>query len=265
MRAIAILAAYNEERFIEACIEHLVDQDVAVYLLDNESTDRTVELAEPYLGRGLLAVEQLPRDGAYAWGPILERKAQLAVSLDADWLLHVDADELRVPPRRGVTLADALAEVGRLGYNAVDFQEFTFVPTREHPDHDHPRFRETMRWYYPFRRHLSDQLRAWKRQEEPVDLVSSAGHRVAFPGLRMYPESFPMRHYLFLSVDHALRKYVSRRYDPAEVQQGWHVARASLRAEDISLLPESELRVVGADGALDASDPWPRHPLFAVG
>lgn len=263
MRVIAILAAYNEERFIEACIEHLVDQGVAVYLLDNESTDRTVELAERYLGRGLLAVEQLPRDDVYAWRPILARKVQLAASLDADWLLHVDADEARVPPRRGVTLADALAEVDRLGYNAVDFQEFTFVPTREHPDHDHPRFRETMRWYYPFRRRLSDQLRAWKRQEQPVDLVSSAGHRVAFPGLRMYPESFPMRHYLFLSIEHALRKYVSRRYDPVEVQQGWHVARASLRAADISLLPESELRVVGAGGALDASDPWPRHPLFA--
>lgn len=265
MRVIAILAAYNEEQFIVGCIEHLVEQGVAVYLLDNDSTDRTVELAEPYLGRGLVAVERLPRDGVYAWNPILKRKEQLAVSLDADWFLHVDADEVRVPPKPGVTLAEAIAEVDRLGYSAVDFQEFTFVPTREHPDHDHPRFRETMRWYYPFRRRSLDQLRAWKRQDEPVDLVSSGGHVVDFPGMRIYPESFPMRHYLFLSVEHAMRKYVSRRYEPIEVAEGWHSARASLRAENVRLQPETELRVVATDGALDASDPRPRHPLFRGG
>ncbi len=262
MRVVAILATYNEERFIERCIEHLVTHDVAVHLLDTESTDGTVELAERYLGRGVCAIEQVPRGDAYAWRPILERKQQLAASLDADWFLHVDADEVRVPPDGNRTLADALATVDRLGYNAVDFQEFTFVPTREHPDHDHPAYEETMRWYYPLRRRVNDQVKAWKNQEAPVDLVSSAGHHVGFPGVRVHPEPFPLRHYLFLSVDHAVRKYVTRRYDPAEVQDGWHVARASLRAEDVTLLEESELRVVAADGGLDASDPRPRHPLF---
>jgi len=262
VRVIAVVAAYNEERFIAGCIEQLAEQGVSVYLLDNDSTDRTVELAEPYLGRGLLTIERLPRAGVYAWRPILERKAQLASSLDADWLLHMDADEVRAAPPGSGTLAEALAEVDRLGYTAVNFQEFTFVPTREHPDHDHPRFRETMRWYYPFLRQHSDQLKAWKRQDEPVDLVSSGGHRVDFPGVHAYPTAFPMRHYLFLSVDHALQKYVDRRYDAGGMRDGWHVARAALRAEDIELQPEPELRVVGADGALYASDPRTRHPLF---
>lgn len=262
MHAVAILATYNEERFIGSCIRHLVDQGVAVYLLDNDSTDRTVELAEPFLGRGLVAIERVPRGDAYAWRPILARKQELAASVDADWFMHVDADEVRLPPTRGRRLVDALADVDRRGYTAVGFQEFTFVPTREHPDHDHPAFGETMRWYYPLRRGADDQVKAWKRQDAPVDLVSSAGHRVAFPGARVFPEPFPMRHYLFLSAEHALRKYVARRYDPDEVNDGWHTARAALRAEDISLLAESDLRVVGADGTLDAADPWPRHPLF---
>jgi hypothetical protein len=38
------------------------------------------------------------------------------------------------------------------GYNAVDFSELAFVPTRESPDHDHPDYRRTMRWYYAFSR-----------------------------------------------------------------------------------------------------------------
>ena len=56
------------------------------------------------------------------------------------------APSLRQHARRG-------ARRGRReGYNAVDFLEFTFVPTREHPDHDHPRYQETMRGTTPFSR-----------------------------------------------------------------------------------------------------------------
>jgi glycosyltransferase involved in cell wall biosynthesis len=45
MRVIALLAAYNEERFIAGCIEHLFQQSVDVYLIDNSSTDNTVTIA----------------------------------------------------------------------------------------------------------------------------------------------------------------------------------------------------------------------------
>jgi len=47
----------------------------------------------------------------------------------------------------------------------------------------------------------------------------------------MYPESFKMRHYLFLSVAHAISKYVERSYDPKELHNGWHGWRTRLMAE----------------------------------
>jgi glycosyltransferase involved in cell wall biosynthesis len=263
VRVIALLAAYDEERFIAAVIEHLAAQDVDTYLIDNESTDSTVAVAERYRGRGLVGVETFPRAGVYPWLQLLDRKAELAATLDADWFLHVDADEFRLPPRSARSLRAALAEVDRAGYNAVNFQEFTFVPTREQPDHDHPRFQETMHGYYPYLPSFPNRLNAWKRQDRPVDLRTNGGHRVDFPGLRMYPESFPMRHYLFLSVPHAIRKYSERAYDPTEVEAGWHRRRVALRPEHIELLHESELRTYVADDLLDASEPWREHPLFA--
>ena len=263
MRVVALLAAYNEERFIGGCLAHLVAQGVESYLIDHSSTDRTVEIAESYRGRGLIGIERVPRGQPPSWREILERKEELARELDAEWFLHADPDEVRLPPRQGITLAEALAEVDHLGYNAVSFQEFTFVPWREEPDHDHPRFRETMRRYYPCLAQSPDQVKAWKRQER-VDLVSTGGHHVRFPGLHLYPEPFPMRHYLFLSVEHAIRKYCLRGWDPAEVADGWHVRRAALRPEHITLLPERELRAYVADADLDASHPWTSHPLFAA-
>jgi glycosyltransferase involved in cell wall biosynthesis len=263
VRVVALLAAHDEERFVGGCIEHLAGQGIETYVIDNGSTDRTAELATRFAGRGLAGIESFPRDGHYAWLGLLARKAELAARLDADWFVHVDADEIRLPPRSGVTLKEALADVDRQGFNAVNFLELTFVPTREQPDHDHPRYTETMRWYYPFLPSFPNRLNAWKKQEHPVDLVSSGGHVVAFPELRMYPESFPMRHYLFLSVEHAIRKYAERVYAPAELEAGLHRRRAALRREDIALLSERQLRTYVSDDRLDLSEPWTEHPLFA--
>lgn len=263
VRVLALVTTFNEQRFIGPFIEHLAEQGVAVYLIDNESTDATVEIAERYRGRGLAGIETFLRHDVYDLRSLLERKVALAATLDGDWFLHVDPDEFRLPPHHGSTLASALAGVDRQGYNAVNFQEFTFVPTLEAPDHDHPGFRETMRLYYPFLPRFPHQLKAWKRQETAVDLVSSGGHVVDFPGVRMYPESFPMRHYQFLSVEHAIRKYVERVYHPAAVEKGWHGARATIRAEEIALVSETELRAYEGDDRLDASDPRTEHLLFA--
>jgi|GEM_PF-758620 len=258
LRIVAIIAAYNEERFIGGCLEHLVANGVEVYLCDNESTDRTVEIATSYLGRGLRAIETLPRDGTYRWRQILARKEQLAAELDADWFLHLDADEIPQSPRPGQTLAEALAEADAAGYNAVDFHELAFVATRESPDHDHPEFRRTMRWYYPFAPGPLHRVIAWKRQPN-VDLVSTGGHQAKFRGRRISPEKLFLRHYLVLSHEHMLRKYVHRRYDAGEVRNGWHGWRATLTPNNIDLPSQAELRFTANDADLDASSPRHQH------
>lgn len=263
MRVVAIIAAHNEARVIDACLRHLIAHGVEVYLIDNDSTDATVEIASAWRGHGVITIERFPRGGCYSWGPLLERKEQIALDVHADWIMHVDADEIRLPPRGMPTLADALADVAALGYNAVNFLEFTFVPTREAPDHDHADFQRTMRAYYAFVPPLfPNRLNAWRKQLGRVELARSGGHQVRFPDLRMYPQSFPMRHYLCLSMRHAVTKYIERTYDPGEVDRGWHRARARLRRDDLTLPSQVELRTYVNDESLDASSPRSEHVLF---
>jgi hypothetical protein len=262
MRALAIIATYNEERFIGGCLEHLFANGVEAYLCDNQSTDRTVEIAKRYLGAGLRGIEQLPRDGVYRWRRILQRKEEIAYELSADWYLHLDPDEVPLPPRSGQTLAEALAEVDAAGYNAVDFSEFAFVPTHESPDHDHADYRRTMRWYYPFAPSPQHRVIAWKRQAEPVDLANSGGHLVGFSGRRIAPQRFRLLHYLFLSREHAISKYVHKVYDPKEVDDGWHGWRATLTADAVRLPPQNELRTALTDDDLDPSSPRTTHWLL---
>ncbi|HVG07609.1 MAG TPA: glycosyltransferase family A protein [Thermoanaerobaculia bacterium] len=262
MRALAIIATYNEERFIGGCLEHLFSQGIEAYLCDNQSTDGTVEIARRYLGAGLRGIEQLPRDGTYRWRGILRRKEELANELEADWFLHLDADEVPLPPQAGQTLAEALAEADASGCNAVEFSEFTFVPTREEPHHDHPDYRRTMHWYYPFAPSALHLVRAWKRQLQAVDLASSGGHVPDFPGRLLWSRRCRLRHYLFLSREHALRKYVLKVYDPQEVHAGWHGWRSRLTADAVRLPSQAELRTAHTDDDLDPSSPRTTHCLL---
>jgi hypothetical protein len=262
MRIVALIASHNERRFIESCLRHLDEHGVHAYLIDNESTDRTVELAEPWLKRNLLGIEAFPRPegDTYDWRGVLRRKEELASELEADWFIHLDPDEVRLPPHRDETLADALERADAEGYTAVNFNELTFMPTREEPDHDHPGFEGTLRTYYPFEPCFPHHLNAWKAQSS-VALAGSGGHIVDFPGLCAYPRSFPMKHYLFLSVPHAIEKYVERRYRAEEVASGWHGWRSKLTPPDIRLPNRSELRVTRSDDDLDPRDPRPAHYL----
>lgn len=259
MRVVAILATFNEERFIAPCLENLFSQGIEAYLIDNGSTDETVAIARRYLGKGLVGIENFPRDQSFHWAALLKRKEELANTIDADWFMHVDADETFPSPRPGISLAQVFGEVEMQGFNAVNFIQFTFIPTIEAPDHDHPQFIETMRWYYPFIPEPHHLIRAWKRPSVNIELARSGGHQVNFPGRRLYPQSFPMRHFHFLSVPHALRKYALRHYDRAEVENGWHGWRATLKPDMIKLPSQAELRTYISDDQLDASNPRTHH------
>jgi hypothetical protein len=256
VKIVALLQTYNEQRFIGDCLDHLAEHGISAYLVDNESSDDTVAIAERRLGKNLIGIETLERGGHFALHSQLLRKEQLAQSLDADWFIHLDADEFRVSPDAGRSLSQSIAEVDEAGFNAVNFLEFTFVPTREAPDHDHPDYLKTMRSYYPMLPQFPNRLNAWKRQDGPILLTHSGGHTVRFPGLRMAPRSMYARHYLFLSIAYASRKFGPQRYSPDELARGWHQWRARQTPATIELPSERDLRTYTADHLLDPSNPY---------
>ncbi|MGA0332328.1 MAG: polysaccharide pyruvyl transferase family protein [Kiritimatiellia bacterium] len=261
-RVVALIAAWNEERFIRASLIHLQEQGVEAVLLDNESTDRTVEIATEFLGKGLRSIETIPRKAHFDWKEILSIKSRLQDEIDADWFLHMDPDEFRLPPPGYARLCDWIQAADQQGYNAVDFLECTFAPCLESPDHDHPDFQQTLRWYYPFKTEQLYRLNAWKKQPGGVDLVESGGHLVSFPNLRRFPESGLMRHYLFLSEAHAVEKYRPRSYKPEEVALGWHGWRAAVSDAGVCLPPAAEMRVYRGDRQLDPACPQVEHFPF---
>src|SRR5262245_60942638 len=95
-RVVAIIAAFNEGDVISSVIGHLVENAIDVYLIDNHSTDDTVEEASRWLRRGLLKIESFPQNSisvgaaanSFDWSAILRHKEELAQQLCADWFIH---------------------------------------------------------------------------------------------------------------------------------------------------------------------------------
>lgn len=260
-RVIAIMFTYNEQRFIEGAIRHLAAHGVESYVCDNESTDDTVHIARRFLGNEVLRIDHIPRQNMFDLRRNLCRIEELSGILDADWMMFTDPDERHLPPDGDITLAQAFAGAEAEGYNAVNFLECVFHPTREEPDHDHAHYETTMTRFYPFAPSHPHRVTAWKQPVRPVEIAWSGGHLVRFPGLSVYPAAFLMKHYLLLSRDHAIEKYVDRRHEPAAIRRGWHGWRATITAEDITLPPERELRPWAAGDRPDLSHPWKEHWL----
>jgi glycosyltransferase involved in cell wall biosynthesis len=263
MKVIALLTTYNERRFVSACIEHLNAQGVEVYVTDHGSTDETLEIVESFLGRGVVAIDHMPRHGMVDYTSQYMRHEELAARLDADWFLQVDADERHEPADHRTTLAEVFAQADELGFNAVNFVEYTFVPTAESPDHDHAEFEQTMEWYYPYVRAYPHRLNAWKRQDEFVDLLSHDGHRVVFPGCRIFPRVLQMRHYQFLSRAHGLEKYM-RQIHPERIARltgkNWTIG---FHPDRLVLPSERELRRRVPGEPLDRTEPE-GEPLWVI-
>ena len=226
-RAVALMPTFNEEDVLEGSIRALAADGVRVYVIDNWSTDRTYSIAERLAGEEVVGVERFPVSGPtsrYEWKAILERTEELAGSLDADWFLHVDADERPRSPWPELTLRDALYYVDRCGFSCVDFTRFTFRPVDD-------TFRtgdlEGQFRFFELPGAWDDRHneRAWKNLGVRVVRTDAGGHLTHFQGRRLYPFTFLLKHYPIRSQAHGERKVLRERavrWSPAERSIGWH-------------------------------------------
>jgi glycosyltransferase involved in cell wall biosynthesis len=223
------MTAYNEEDVIASSVGALLAQGVEVHLIDNWSTDQTVERALSEANRGRLTWERFPADGpasTYRWRDLLGRVDDLAAESGADWCIHHDADERRLSPWAGVSLRDGLHHVQRCGFNAVDHTLLNFWPVDEtYVEGADPEDHFRHFGFGEFDGHFI-QVKAWRNPGHGVRLADFGGHDVNFPGLRIYPYNFLIKHYSIRSQAHGERKVFEdrvSRWDPEERAGGWHI------------------------------------------
>ena len=225
-RVVAIVTAFNEEDVIGPALSKLVGDGVGVYVVDNWSNDRTAEIACGFEGRGLVGYERFPAAAPERsqWLAILRRVEQLAVELRPSWVIHHDSDERRSGPWPELGLRDSLWIVDQAGFSAIDHTVINFRPTDDShvPGED---FEARLRSFELGRTgDLLMQVKGWKSVRK-VDLAATGGHRAIFPGARVFPYKFLLKHYPIRSQAHGERKVTRdrlERWDPSERARGWH-------------------------------------------
>lgn len=224
----AIINLFNEADIIEAVVRHLVSQDVEVHLVDNWSDDGSYELCMTLVEQGLVKqLKRFPDEKSchYEWALQLQHTVDYASKLDADWIIHYDADEIRCSPWRDLTLNQAVQFVDSLGYNAIDFTVIDFRFTAFNNDE---LFSQNKFQYFEFNKIEANtkQVKAWKNKRQLVNLHSSGGHEAIFDGRRVYPIKFLIMHYSLRSQHQAQKKiFINRkpRIQKEKAELGWHV------------------------------------------
>lgn len=248
-RACAILATFNEADIIVESVRKLIAGGVEVFVIDNGSTDRTLELLNPLVGQGVVDMRTVKfhEDGReiYDWTSILRMKEDLSKALGFDWYLHVDADEIRYSPWPHLSLREGLDRVDHSGYNLVNFKLFNFRLTHDLAASDD--FERDMPDYSAGEYFNQYQIKAWKAHPD-IDIVDYGGHIARRPDGKIYPVRFIHKHYPVRSLEHGRRKILQerkQRFSVAEKQRGWHVQydqMADVQAEDVFWQPEKLAR-----------------------
>jgi glycosyltransferase involved in cell wall biosynthesis len=257
MRILAILAVRNEVDYIANCIQQFLTSDIDVTVIDNGSTDGTLELAS-----GLLcdrhSLYRHPYRGFFSLQEQLEAKRRIAEDSGADWILHVDADEVLQSPREGESLRAAIERVDAGGSTCVNFEEFVFLPVGTEYD---PRGGPIQRYstYYFFAPIPVRLMRAWRRSAG-LSNVTFGGHWLEGGDVKCHSESFVMRHYIVKNQNHAFSKYRDRLYCADEVKRGWHINRIGVAPERF-VFPSTGLNKLDdpCSRAFDRSAPAKKH------
>jgi hypothetical protein len=224
---LAVITTFNEEEIIGGLIDRLVSAGVRVHIVDNWSSDSTVEIISTKLSPRV-TMERFPVDHPPAYfelEKLLDRVQQIAHVSGADWVIHHDADEIRETPWPGVSLRDGLFAVDRWGFNCIDHTIVNFRPV----DDSWTPGADLASWspWFEFGDSPAHfiQLKAWKPQTEMVEIASTGGHIASFAGRRVFPYKFVTRHYPIRSQAHGERKILQERqarWSPEERARGWH-------------------------------------------
>jgi len=221
IRVVAALVVRNERPFLGICLRHLIENGIDYVIVDNGSTDETIELLQQsYFAKHLISYRTHPYQGYMDWEDLMQARQAAADAVDADWILYVSADEIMHSYNVDETLSAAIERVDAAGFDVIDFNEFVFLPieTNYVPDREGS---QLLRYYYFFEDQRPRLMRARKKHLQ-VSHVEHGGHILAGEPFRLSPETFALRHYMFRNQTHAFEKYARRVYATEELARGWH-------------------------------------------
>jgi hypothetical protein len=260
LKVIAIIGIRNAECYLANALRHFSDNDVKFFIVDNSSEDNSKDIyLNPEFASHSLGFMNTPFLGHFSLRQQLGIKMNVIRRMDTDWVIHADADEIMHSYLPGQSLNDAIAQADSDGYNALDFDEFVFLPVQQNYMVDVRRAQPILSYYF-FQPYAPRLMRAWKKSA-CLSNCDSGGHILTGENINLCPGKLALRHYIFMNQDHAYTKYRERRFAPDELALGMHNDRIAQPVDRFTFPPSEKLDWL-ADGesrSLDTSQPRKKH------
>jgi glycosyltransferase involved in cell wall biosynthesis len=200
---VALRPVFTAEDHIGQVTSTLLENDLAVVILDNGSTDDSYAICEKFSSLKNVKIAQ--------WFPqridleaLTLKLYRLAMRQAPDWLLFSDGDELAETERAGRTLRQVIEDAEKAGSNILQYDRFDFFMT----DLDDSTIRCPVERLSHYSWQGDFNYRAFKSLPGTT-AVPSFAHYPIFPPSTPYvfnQEKLVLRHYPYRSPLHARRK-----------------------------------------------------------
>jgi glycosyltransferase involved in cell wall biosynthesis len=230
MKITALLCARNELPYLRHVLPYLASEDIEVVLIDNGSTDGTLDACNKGDFPNVVHVETFPYSGTFDLSRQLEFKWRLVKSLTSDWLIHQDADEILQGPTAWGGLRHHIEQANSGGFNVLNFSELVMLPA----DPSRDEILHNNRNYYFFEPKPMRLMRAWKRSAN-LSGGKSGGHTLEGNDVNVYPHRMLLKHFIVRNQEHAYEKYLHRTFSSADLERGWHGNRLKFTVDNLRI------------------------------
>lgn len=248
MKILAFIPLFNEEDIIYSTINYLINQGIYIYILDNWSTDSSIDIIKSFSSNHIINIEKNPnkirKEIQWDLEATSDKICKLSKKLDFDWFLWHDADEYFQGIWKGQNLKESIMTVENGNYNAISFNLLSFYPIDNNFLHSGEDFFNYFKYYSPIYCIPNCRwVRAWKKQ--PKIFFHGGSHEVIFPDRKIYPKKFIIRHFPIRSQSHGVKKVFKERiprYSENGKEKGWHIQYKNINKDFCFLKNKSDLR-----------------------
>jgi glycosyltransferase involved in cell wall biosynthesis len=263
MKITAILVVRNEHLYIEKTIKYLIDEGIDIAIIDNESSDGTLEICNKYYPNHVKIIKNLPYSGDFNLQEHIAAGKALANEIETDWLISQAADERLCSDIEGESLSEAIHRIDKAGFDSINFEEFVFIYENREIRYENTDFHHLMKRYYFYEPRKNRLIRACKKG---VDLSDPLVGCHTLDGATKLYNNLIMRHYIALSYEYAVNKYTKRQFNASDLSLGWHGNRTNITIENLDHKNINLLKADSYTGKLDKSKPYTKHfwEMFAT-
>ncbi len=209
-RACGILFCYNEEQIIGETLKHYLKQGIDIVVIDNYSTDSSLDIAktmrDKYSGK-VLDIVRVKTEG-YEWRKILQTACEyMHKNLNHyEWILLIDADAFYYSPVRDMSLLEFMDAVKKYRYNIIDGKVYEFFPIQKEAI---PLLKMK---YYDTSDDLIERQHKIFLYHPTIDFYTASGHQCYRSNRRVCSKvRFIYKHYPWISYEHGLKKIFKER------------------------------------------------------